>query len=563
MLPRFMPRGRVFRLWRVWCPIVCAMFEIRQTETGYDVLHNGTVVATCTTRELAVASLTTLALATLEQPAPATTLATAPVGALAERWVSGTHGICLNEDTGDGRDFTDCTWSWRDPAVSLLPLMLQTTTDFSHYGAVLAGWMDTLANLDGGGVSAGGWFYDSDAGRQFRDMLMASGRFGVSVDPGEVEWEDVCTEMDPDGFYCVDGYTSFLAYQIIGLTGTPFPAFANAWIELATGSTAPDAESENESADEAGGDEPADAEAARAPAPVAAGGAVVRVDAARFVYPEPRDDDARYVDQGDGRIAIPLTITDDGHVFAHAAAWGTCHIGYRDECVEPPPSPSGYAQFHLGAHPDAGGLATGVLVVNCDHAARNALAAQARDHYAHVGLQWADVRAVDGAHGIWVTGQLRDTVTPELRRVLQASCLSGDWRGFGNELDAVAFQSVSVPGFPVRRQALQAAGGIMLPEPTMRQRRNGDGRILELAGAGIVRPGTARTEALTASATVECLPCAANRRRRGQTAATSSTPAHDPRIDTVMATLDVLERRTRHLVPTEMAAQRARLGMDA
>lgn len=544
------------------------MFEIRQTASGqFEVLHDGVVIATCATRELAVAQLTTSALATL--PAERSSLATAPAGALAERWTSGQHGIVLNEDTGDGRNFTECSWSWRDPSASLLPLMLQTTTDFSHYGAVLAGWMDTLALLDGGGVSAGGWFYDSDAGRQFRDMLVASQRFGVSVDPGEVEWEDVCTEMDPDGFYCVDGYTNFLAYQIIGLTGTPFPAFANAWIELEAGSSA-DAtgDAADGSADgEASGDAPADAEAARAPAPVAAGGAVVRVDASRFVYPEPRDDDARYVDQGDGRLAIPLTITDDGHVFAHAAAWGTCHIGYRDECVEPPPSPSGYAQFHLGAAPDAGGLPTGVLVVNCDHAARNALASQARDHYAHVGLQWADVRAVDGVHGIWVTGQLRDTVTPELRRVLQASCLSGDWRGFGTELDAVAFQSVSVPGFPVRRQALQAAGGIMLPEPTLRQRRNGEGRILELAGAGLVRPGTQRTEALTASATVECLPCAGNaaRRRRGQqsAAAVPGHPTPDPRLDEIVRSLSVLERRTRHLVPVELAAARERLGLNA
>ena len=549
------------------------MFEIQQTgPSTFEVRHDGTVIATCSTREQAMSELTTAALATLDRAQLATT---APEGALPERWRSGPNGICRNMPTGDGRDFTDCTWTWRDPNSNLLPLMFQTTTDVSHYGAVLAGWMDELALIDGG-AAAGGWFYDSEAGRQFRDLLRASQRYGVSVDPGEVDWEDVCTEMDPDGFYCVDGYTNFLAYQIIGLTGTPFPGFEGVWIELgdtaATSSTVEDG---------AGGAEPADGDAAQgeasttATAPVAAGGSVVVVDAARatprssarFTFTEPNDDDARYVPQGDPRDpddqrqAIPLTITDDGHVYAHAACWGTCHIGYRDECVTPPPSPSGYAQFHLGAAPNAAGLPTGVLVVNCDHAARNLLARAARDHYAHVGLAWADVRASDGRHGIWVTGELRPGITPELARVLMASCLSGDWRDFNGELDAVAVQSVSVPGFPVRRQALAAAGDIHLPEATLRQRRR-DGRIIELAGAGLVRPSTARTEALTASGTVECLPCGANRRRRDRMQNQPGAPMADPRIDQMLTLLERVERRTRHLAAAEQASQIEQLARD-
>src|SRR5688572_20313562 len=120
------------------------MFSIRQTgEHAFEVLHDGVVIATEATRELAVQALSRAALATLDRQTG--TLATAPDGALPERWRSGTYGMVQAADTGDGRQFTDCVFSWRDPAVSLLPLMLQTTTDISHYGAVLAGWVDELS----------------------------------------------------------------------------------------------------------------------------------------------------------------------------------------------------------------------------------------------------------------------------------------------------------------------------------------------------------------------------------------------------------------------------------
>ena len=33
----------------------------------------------------------------------------------------------------------------------------------------------------------------------------------------------------------------------------------------------------------------------------------------------------------------PLTITEDGQVFGHAAGWGVCHIG-MDKCVMAPKS---------------------------------------------------------------------------------------------------------------------------------------------------------------------------------------------------------------------------------
>lgn len=541
------------------------MFEIRQTAPDvFEVLRSGVVIATCATQAAAVAALATAAAA--EQLAAADTAVegaeppAAHPGRLPERWTSGPAGICLNADTGDGRDFTDCVWTWRDPSVSLVPLMLQTTTDFGHFGAVLAGWAEEFSTMDAGGVASAGWFYDSDAGRQFRDMLLASERFGVSVDPGAVEVEEVCLEWDEDdwGAYCVDGRLVFHAYEIIGITGTPFPGFATAAIRLDTA---------------AGGM----AASAGLLDYVAPADAAVSRDV--FTMAEPDDGDARYVDQGPidearpelgRRWGIPFTLNADGSFYGHVAIWGTCHVGFPDQCVTPPPSPSGYAEFHLGRNPYGfEDLPTGVFVIGCDHAPRLASAAGARDHYANTGMGWGDARLSDGRHGIWACGQVRSHVGPEVRALLNASSLSGDWREFGQALDMVAVQSVNVPGFPIRRQAsVLAAAADPLPElagPVTRFARGAEGRTVELVGAGMVRRSRAQVEALVAAGTVECLPCAARASagrgaRAGRSGAAASTFAQRPdtalhaKIDELTALVARLERRTRHLIPAEAQA---------
>jgi hypothetical protein len=93
--------------------------------------------------------------------------------------------------------------------------------------------------------------------------------------------------------------------------------------------------------------------------------------------------------------------------------------------------------------------------------------------------------------------------------------------------------------------------------------RNAAGAIVELSGAGIVRPSTARTDALTAAGTVDCGPCAArnsrNRANRGSASTTAMPPDLMGKIDTALSQLTTLERRTRHLVAAERADQAARL----
>lgn len=473
--------------------------------------------------------------------------ATTTDGLLPDVWVDN-GAIAFSEPTGDGRDFTGCVWTWRDPAESLLPLMLQTTTDFGHFGAVLVGFMEQL-DLEGGNPGSRGRFYDTDDGRTARDLLLDGRFFGVSVDPGAVSYEFVCTEMDDDG-WCVDGVTHFSEYQIIGLTMTPFPAFARAAITLETGET----DATDQPFPAVADDEPApvipatdDEETAAA---LIASAFPIAPPAAWFDEAEPELGDERLVDQhavgGEG-LACPLTILDTGQVYGHLASWGACHTAFPNECVTAPDSAVGYAHFLTGEVVTAEHerVPTGPLVTNCDHAAAYLTAPEARDHYAHNGLAWADVRIIDGAFGPWVMGALRPSVTPEQIRVVRASSLSGDWRRLGGQLELMAGLAVNGPGFPIARQAL-AASGLTVPSMPMPRLAVRGGVQVSLVAAGIVS---------------RCAEC----ERRRQQAAEFAANGHAPNVDLgeVLSVLKVIERRTRPLVPQAAAALRTRIRGDA
>jgi hypothetical protein len=501
-------------------------------------------------------------------------------GLLPEPWHS-PAGIAFSTPTGDGRDFSATTWSWRDPEVSLLPLMFQDRTDMGHFGAELAGYIGALSDV-GGTIHAEGRFYDTEQGRAARDLLLGGRRFGVSVDPGAVEatWE--CVAEDDDG-WCTEERIDFQAYEVIGLTMTPFPAFASAAIELA-GSGA--AELAVAPADHAftddNGDGNCDACLAEddqgnctqvcdltedehtAPAePPAEGEASVVVTAASavllvappaawFAMPEPQLGDPLLLDQGDGTWAVPLTITDDGQVYGHVARWGQCHTGYAD-CKTPPAGRAAYRGFHVGMVRTAEGteLATGSLTVDTNHAPSYLRAEGATDHYAHTGLGWADVRATDGAWGPWVCGSLRPTATPELVRVLRASTLSGDWRG--GELRGVL--AVNTPGFPIHREALVASGLVVLPD-VRPQARLVDGVATTLTAAGMVRrcPDCARRAAADAGRHP-----AGRRDDLGPVVARAVREALAEALGPMGADVARIERRTRHLVAAEAAQLRQRV----
>lgn len=151
----------------------------------------------------------------------------------------------------------------------------------------------------------------------------------------------------------------------------------------------------------------------------------------------------------------PLTITEDGRVFGHAATWDTCHIG-SDRCVTAPHSMTEYAYFHLGeVMTDEGPLAVGNLTMGTGHADMSLKAGAATEHYDHTGTVVADVRAGEDKYGIWLAGRARPGVD---LAALRAAKVSGDWRRIGASLEMVAALAVNVPGFPIPRTAVAASG---------------------------------------------------------------------------------------------------------
>jgi len=327
----------------------------------------------------------------------------------------------------------------------------------------------------------------------------------------------------------------FSRLRIRGVTACAVPAFAGAYMELAGEATTTD-------------DEPADDDDTVVAAVPAAPAPPVAPPASWFSIPEPDVDSEGdldlygmpaqelLVEQPDGGLAVPFTITDDGRVFGHAARWGQCHVGYPGTCVTAPESLAAYAHFHHGevVCDDGTRVATGTLTMGCDHAAAELRAPEARDHYAHQGLAFADVRATNGALGVWVSGVLRPDVTTEQLRLLRASSLSGDWRRIGAGLEFIGALAVNVPGFPIAREAVTAAGLEQLPAAQLTASAFLDDQVqTSLVAAGVVQ---------------RCPECQ-KRAMRARLTPEAEAQANLLPVGEVMDVLRKLELRTRHLGP--------------
>lgn len=157
----------------------------------------------------------------------------------------------------------------------------------------------------------------------------------------------------------------------------------------------------------------------------------------------------------------PITVTDDGQVFGHIAAWDVSHIGLP-RSTRPPRSASKYAYFTTGVLrvDDGSDVPVGQLTLAGGHAALHASAQEAIKHYDDTASAVADVTIGEDQHGIWVAGALRPSVSPEQVRVLRASAPSGDWRPINGRLELVAICQVNVPGFPIAR-SLVASGKVL------------------------------------------------------------------------------------------------------
>ena len=160
----------------------------------------------------------------------------------------------------------------------------------------------------------------------------------------------------------------------------------------------------------------------------------------------------------------PLTVTDEGQVYGHLAAWGTCHVGIGNACVTPPSSHNDYANFHTGTVvvDDGGRVAVGKITLGGGHADPRDGYVAAVEHYDDAGSCVAVVRAYEDEYGICVAGALVPGVTDEQVAQLRRSPLSGDWRSIGGNLELVAALAVNVPGFPVPTSRVAAGAPVSL-----------------------------------------------------------------------------------------------------
>lgn len=373
------------------------------------------------------------------------------------------------EQTGDGRLIEDGALRWDELPI---PLRVAFKDVGGHDGAEVCGRIETVERREGGDIYATGTFdlgsaVGTEAYRQVSEQMSN----GVSIDTDDVTFRimakadlaaadddtDDSPEADEEGRVKVasmsssDEVTVIESARLRAATLVAVPAFASARVYAAGQAPAPAEPSESGENADSGADfaRSEDADPLNRDALIAA--------AIPTAPPE-----SWFKDPGlTGPTA--LVIEDDGRVYGHIAAWGTCHIGQIGKCVEPPTSPSNYAYFRTGALQTAEGtsVAVGHLTMDTGHAGPRDSATQAAAHYDNTGYVFADVAAGEDAYGIWVAGSLRPGIPAERVRIARSAPISGDWRTIRGSLELVGALAVNVPGFPVPRpKGLLASGEV-------------------------------------------------------------------------------------------------------
>lgn len=373
------------------------------------------------------------------------------------------------EQTGDGRLIEVGALRWDELPI---PLRVAFKDVGGHDGAEVCGRIEAVERRDNGDIYATGTFdLGSAVGTEAYRQVSEKMSNGVSIDTDDVTFRimakadlaaadddtDDSPEADEEGRVKVasmsssDEVTVIESARLRAATLVAVPAFASARVYAAGQVPAPAEPSESGENADSGADfaRSEDADPLNRDALIAA--------AIPTAPPESWFEDPGLT----GPTA--LVIEDDGRVYGHIAAWGTCHIGQIGKCVEPPTSPSNYAYFRTGALQTAEGtsVAVGHLTMDTGHAGPRDSASQAAAHYDNTGYVFADVAAGEDAYGIWVAGSLRPGIPAERVRVARSAPISGDWRTIRGSLELVGALAVNVPGFPVPRpKGLLASGEV-------------------------------------------------------------------------------------------------------
>lgn len=356
--------------------------------------------------------------------------------------------LVLPEDheSGDGRKFKPESVEIRELP---LPLLWQYKTGEGHSGSVVVGRIDYMERIEGGIGNARGVFDNGPHGKEAERLVRNGFLRGISADLDQFEAKESKSDASSEelGDELGKNKITINHARVMAVTIVPKPAFQECLIMLIE-----DEDQEDDMIPKDGIYEES-VEAQEPGASLVASGFL----SAPIPTVPPTD---WFVDPGLSK-PTPLTITEDGRIYGHVAAWHVNHIGLPNS-TKPPRSRSNYAYFHTGVvRTDAGkDVPVGQLTLAGGHASLHASASQAAKHYDDTASAIADVHAGEDRHGIWVAGSLRPEATEAQIRALRASAPSGDWRPVGGSLELVAVCQVNVPGFPIAR-ALVASGSVM------------------------------------------------------------------------------------------------------
>lgn len=171
----------------------------------------------------------------------------------------------------------------------------------------------------------------------------------------------------------------------------------------------------------------------------------------------------------------PITVTADGRVLGHLAAWNVCHASFSNKCVMAPHSAVDYKYFKNGSVLTADGsiVKIGKITLGTGHADIRLGWIPAADHYDNTGTAVAVVAAGEDRYGIWVAGSMVPEAGDETMAQLRRSPLSGDWRRINGNLELVAALAVNTPGFPIVSMSASGepeglcAAGVVLEDGTV------------------------------------------------------------------------------------------------
>jgi DNA-binding ferritin-like protein len=379
-------------------------------------------------------------------------------------------------ESGDGRKFKKGAIELRELP---LPLLWQIQTGAGHDGSVVVGRIEHMERTEEGIGNAYGVFDNGAYGREAERLVRNGFIRGVSADMDKFEaTEEVVTEASDDEDKKIKKEKIIInKARVMAVTIVPKPAFQECQIFL----DEPEDETQEDNMIPDGiyieDIEPSEAEAVVASGLIA-GSIPVAPPKSWFQNPQLKQ-------------PTPLTVTDEGRVYGHIAAWDVDHIGMVSG-TRPPRSKSNYSYFHTGLlrTEEGADVAVGQITLAGGHADIRASASEAVKHYDDTASAVIDVHAGEDAYGIWVAGSLRPGVSPEQVRALRASAPSGDWRPIRGSLELVAVCQVNVPGFPIARAmvasgqvtALIAAGASVLAKMRHNPMQELDERLSKLEG---------------------------------------------------------------------------------